>query len=220
MRKILSYFLPVSIKKYNSAFNTIEIQMHNGKYILDSKNVNYSYGSLELILEKALKFIGFKTIKKYKKALVLGVAGGSVISTLYDKINYNGKIVAVDLDKEMLSLATDFFMLKKHSNCTFVHKDAFDFCNETKEQFDLIIVDLFLDTEMPEFIFENTFHNNLQKQIQKNGFIIINTMFSDNIKAQKRINIIESFYSEINFKTTVLEKVLGTNDVLIIKALP
>ena len=114
MRKILSYIFPISIKKYVTPFNTIEIQLYNGKYILDSKTVNYSYGNLELILEKALRFIGFSTIKTYNNTLILGVAGGSVIATLYDKIKYKGKTVAVDLDKEMLHLASDFFLLNKY----------------------------------------------------------------------------------------------------------
>lgn len=220
MRKILSYLFPISIKKYVTPFNTIEIQLHNGKYILDSKTVNYSYGNLELILEKALRFIGFSTIKTYNNTLVLGVAGGSVIATLYDKIKYKGKIVAVDLDKEMLHLASDFFLLNKHKNCTFINLDAYDFCKQTKEEFNLVIVDLFLDDLMPSFIFTEEFNNELKRIVAPNGTILINTMFNDKVKAKKQVTKIESFYPKNKYKTTVLEKVLGTNDVLVIKTLP
>lgn len=220
MRKILSYIFPISIKKYVTPFNTIEIQLYNGKYILDSKTVNYSYGNLELILEKALRFIGFSTIKTHNNTLILGVAGGSVIATLYDKIKYKGKTVAVDLDKEMLHLASDFFLLNKYKNCTFINLDAYDFCKQTKEEFNLVIVDLFLDDLMPSFIFREEFNNELKIILAPNGTIVINTMFSDKVKAKKQLTKIESFYPKNKYETTVLEKVLGTNDVLVIKTLP
>src|SRR6478672_4910701 len=98
LKKVLSYFIPVNVYRKNSALSkSIEVTWANGQLVLDSKNTNYSYGSLQRILRKGLKKIGFSTVAKMQDILVLGVAGGSVIKTLVDEIGYNGKITGVEI---------------------------------------------------------------------------------------------------------------------------
>ena len=64
--KLFSFFIPVTIHKKKSAVsNTIEVTWNNGQLVLDSKNTNYSYGSLQRILRKGLKYIGFERIRKF-----------------------------------------------------------------------------------------------------------------------------------------------------------
>ena len=83
LKKIISYFYPINLYKTTSEISkTLEVTLVNGEIVLDSKNTNYSYGSLQRILRKGLKFIGFDNIKSMNHILVLGVAGGSVIKTL------------------------------------------------------------------------------------------------------------------------------------------
>ena len=80
--KFFSYFLPINVTKLKSSVsNSIEVTWNNGELVIDSENTNYSYGSLQRILKKGLKYIGYDRIKKFDKVLVLGVAGGSVIKT-------------------------------------------------------------------------------------------------------------------------------------------
>ena len=62
-KKLLSYFLPITIFKQKSTVSqTIEITWTGGKLVLDSENTNYSYGSLQRILRMGLKTIGYKNI--------------------------------------------------------------------------------------------------------------------------------------------------------------
>lgn len=65
----------------------LEVTWANGELVLDSKNTNYSYGSLQRILRIGLESIGFETVLKSEHILVLGVAGGSVIKTLSEEID-------------------------------------------------------------------------------------------------------------------------------------
>ena len=93
IRKLLSYFIPITIHKKKSFVNkSIEVTWNNGELVIDSQNTNYSYGSLQRILRKGLKYIGFERIKNFENILILGVAGGSVVKTLVDEIKYKGKI--------------------------------------------------------------------------------------------------------------------------------
>jgi len=96
LTKLLSFFIPITIFKQNSSVsNSIEITWSNGQLVLDSKNTNYSYGSLQRILRKGLQTIGFENIKTLDSILVLGVAGGSVIKTLVNEVEFKGEIIDV-----------------------------------------------------------------------------------------------------------------------------
>src|SRR6478672_9530558 len=99
--KFFSYFIPINVYTKNSSISkSLEVTWNNGQLVLDSKNTNYSYGSLQRILRKGLKYIGFERIRKFDSILVLGVAGGSVIQTLVDEIKFKGKITGVEIDKD------------------------------------------------------------------------------------------------------------------------
>ena len=55
--KFFSYFLPINvIKRKSTISNSLEVTWNNGELVLDSKNTNYSYGSLQRILKKGLKY--------------------------------------------------------------------------------------------------------------------------------------------------------------------
>ena len=114
LAKFISYFIPINVYKKNSSISkTLEVTWNNGELVLDSKNTNYSYGSLQRILRKGLKYIGFERIRKFESVLVLGVAGGSVIRTLVNEIKFKGKITGVELDEDVITIANSYFKLNQ-----------------------------------------------------------------------------------------------------------
>jgi spermidine synthase len=46
----------------------------------------------------------------------------------------------------------------------------------TKEKYDLIIIDVFQDTKMPNFLYENYFINRICLLLKSKGFVLFNTM--------------------------------------------
>lgn len=177
LAKFFSYFIPINvIKKNSSVSNTLEVTWNNGELVLDSKNTNYSYGSLQRILRKGLKYIGFERIREFENALVLGVAGGSVVKTLVNEIKFKGKITGVEIDKEAVEIANKYFHLNDIKNLDLIVDDAFEFVLKTKDKYDLIIIDIFQDTKMPNFLFEDFFINRINFLLKKDGFILFNTM--------------------------------------------
>lgn len=177
LAKFFSYFIPINVIKKNSSIsNTLEVTWNNGELVLDSKNTNYSYGSLQRILRKGLKYIGFERIREFENALVLGVAGGSVVKTLVNEIKFKGKITGVEIDKEAVEIANKYFHLNDIKNLDLIVDDAFEFVLKTKDKYDLIIIDIFQDTKMPNFLFEDFFINRINFLLKKDGFILFNTM--------------------------------------------
>lgn len=185
-KKWASYFLPINIHRQKSEVSrNIEITWNNGQLVLDSQNTNYSYGSLQKVLRKGLKAIGFEKICSMEHILVLGVAGGSVIKTLTSEVKYKGEITGVEIDPAIISVANQYFELEKIPNLQIVIDDAFEFVLKTRDKYDLIIIDIFRDTEMPNFLFEKFFVNRICYLLKSRGIIMFNTMTlntDDNIR--------------------------------------
>ena len=217
-KRLLSFFIPINIYKKNSAISKkLEVTYNNGQLVLDSKNTNYSFGSLQRILRKGLNYIGYERIRGFNNVLVLGVAAGSVIKTLADEIQFKGKITGVEIDPVAIEIANKYFGLNKIQNLEIVIDDAFEFVLKTKEKYDLIIIDIFQDTEMPNFLFEDYFINRINFLLNVNGFILFNTMtltdnhFERNLKYRTRFNS--------NYSVRMYPKVEVHNELYTIKKL-
>ncbi|MFH6949854.1 spermidine synthase [Flavobacterium sp. FlaQc-51] len=217
IQKLFSYIIPIKIfKKKSERSKIIEITWANGELVLDSENTNYSYGSLQRILRYGLRNIGYDTILKMDHILLLGVAGGSVIKTLVDEIEYKGKITGVEIDPDIIQIANQYFNLDQIKQLEIIIDDAFEFVLKTKNKYDLIIIDIFEDIKMPNFLFESFFSERICFLLEKNGFVLFNTMILDeahNVRNQKYI-------SEINaelFTSKMLPRVEVHNELIIIE---
>jgi hypothetical protein len=217
IRKLLSYLVPITIYKTKSGWSkSIEVTWANGELVLDSENTNYSFGSLQRILRLGLKKIGFRQIKNMNKILVLGVAGGSVIKTLTDEIQFKGVITGVEIDPEIIKIANSYFYLDQIPNLTILIADAFEFVLQANEKYDLIIVDVFQDTKMPGFLFENFFTQRLCSLLQYKGFILFNTMVLNKNDNQRNNKYCEEFYQP-NFKLKTIPRVENHNELILIE---
>jgi len=218
LHKLFSYFIPINIyKKKSSISETIEVTWNNGELVIDSKNTNYSYGSLQRILRKGLKYIGFERIKKFDNVLLLGVAGGSVIKTLVEEIKFKGKITGVEIDPAMIEVANTYFKLNEIPNLNIVIDDAFEFVLKTKETYDLIIIDVFQDTTMPNFLFEDFFINRVNFLLRKDGFILFNTMVINDGNRERNLKYKSKFNG--NYSLRMYPKVETHNELFTIKKL-
>lgn len=219
LRKLLSYLIPIKIYKTKSTLSkTIEVTWANGELVLDSENTNYSYGSLQRILRKGLLHFGFEKISKMEHALVLGVAGGSVIKTLVDEIHFEGQITGVDIDSEIIKIANEYFKLDEIKNLNMVIDDAFEFVLKTKDRYDLIIIDIFQDTTMPNFLFEKFFINRICFLLKSKGLVLFNTMCltaGDNFRNQ----IFIKDFNDANFKIQSIPRIELHNELIIIEKL-
>ncbi len=194
---------------------TIEVTLHNGELVMDANSVNYSYGSLQRALRVGLKQIGFEPIQQMDSILVLGVAGGSVIKTLVDEIDYKGKIIGVELDPEIIAVANTYFGLDKISNLEIVIADAQEFIQRETQKHDLIIIDVFEDNVMPAFLFQKKFIDSALNLLQPKGIILFNTLNKDNETNKRNQHFRNSFDTSI-IKITTLYGVEGGNELMLI----
>jgi predicted O-methyltransferase YrrM len=219
IKKIFSYLIPIKIYETKSSLSkSIEVTWANGELVLDSENANYSYGSLQRILRLGLKNIGFEKIVPMKHILVLGVAGGSVIKTLVDEIKYKGKITGVEIDPEIIKIANTYFKLDEIENLEIVIDDAFEFVLKTKTKYDLIIIDIFQDTTMPNFLFETFFINRVCSLLKSHGFILFNTMLLNESQNLRNKKYVSEFYKD-QFQIKTIPRLEVHNELILIEKL-
>ena len=218
IKRLLSYLLPIKIHQKKSEFSkNLEVTWNNGYLVLDSENTNYSFGSLQRVLKKGLKYIGYDRIKKFDSILILGVAGGSIIETLKNDLKFEGKITGVEIDPAAIEIANKYFGLDQFNNVEIIIDDAFEFVLKTKEKYDLIVIDIFQDTTMPNFLFEDFFINRINFLLNINGFILFNTMILD--YEDRRRNAIYKSKFDSNYSVRLYPKIEVHNELFTIKKL-
>ena len=219
LKKILSFFYPITI--YNRPSNiskSLEVTLYNGKTMLNTTNTNYSFGSLQKVLKKGLLEIGQSKIFEMNHILILGVAGGSIVQTLIKDFSFTKNIIGVELDAEVIEIANSFFNLDKVSNFKCIINDAEKFVKTSKDNYDLILIDVFKDAEMPAFLFENSFIDNVKQLLNINGYILFNTMLIDKNKKNKIELYLQEFENE-SYTKKVMNNVERYNDLILIQKL-
>lgn len=212
MIRLLSYIYPITKRVASRYSGVLEITWHNGKKYLNTKNANYSYGSLQTILKTGLQKIN---LSRCNKLLLLGLGAGSVVETLTKDFKYNNPITAVEIDPVILEVARHDFNLEDYENLKIICDDAISFVQTNKEKFDLIIIDLFIDTIVPSSLYRKSFWEQLIKANSSTGNILFNaSLNSDN---NDYISEITMFLKSKNYKLELLQKVNGTNTLLIAK---
>ena len=218
IKRLLSYLLPINIYQKKSEFSkNLEVTWNNGFLVLDSENTNYSFGSLQRVLKKGLKYVGYDRINKFDSILILGVAGGSVIETLKNDLKFKGKITGVEIDATVIEIANKYFGLDQFDNVEIVIDDAFEFVLKTREKYDLIVIDIFQDTTMPNFLFEDFFINRVNFLLNVNGFILFNTMLLDKKDSERNIAYRAKFND--NYSVRLYPKIEHHNELFTIKKL-
>ncbi len=209
-KKLLSYFWPLTRRISSDYSGQLEITWYNGQKLLDSQHTNYSYGNLQKVLAFGLSQLSFSS---QDKVLVLGLGGGSVIQTLRQQFKHTGSITAVEIDPVIVQIALEEFKLSEDNKLNIHTVDAFDFVKQISSVFDLIIVDLFIDTQVPDQFYATDFWNTLIQQLSERGKILFNA----GITASSRIKLEElqnNLTQSVQFDSLQLPKTSNTLTVI------
>ncbi len=180
LKKILNLlglnFQSESIRFHSEYNEVLEVQKVNGKFILDSAEANYSYGALQKAFEFAFQQLELKNFFP-KKILMLGLGAGCVLEILENYFHEQTyEVTAIEIDPLVVEISQKYFNIQRFKNLKILITDAQIFIQENHEIYDFIIVDLFVDLQIPEFLFETQIMGKLQKMTSKNGMILINTI--------------------------------------------
>jgi len=180
-QKILSHFWGINLRKYESKLNgTLFVNAEYGKKVLHTKTANYSYQKLHEVLKLSLKSI-YHRLPNNPQVLNLGLGGGSAVVILRERLKVKGTIVSVEHDPVIVKIAKDEFNIDRFLNHEIHIEDAMDFVKRINDkEFDLIICDLFKDTEVPEKFKNESFFLSLLQGLNHGGNLIFNFVQREN----------------------------------------
>ncbi|WP_417859631.1 spermidine synthase [Winogradskyella sediminis] len=214
MKPLLSYIYPITKTIESKYSGTLEVTWYNGKKHLNSKNANYSYGSLQRILKFGLEKVEFS---KINSILILGMGGGSVIKTLRNHFNYTNSIEAVEIDPVIIDIAKSEFGIVENDHLKIHCADAFHFVETNTKVFDLIIIDLYIDLLVPDQFLSTAFWDYILKTKSSKGSLLFNASVKES-----HITNVESLINYLKtkvYKVDVYKKVNNTNTVVITNSL-
>ena len=166
-------------KRKSDVSGTIEVVYANGKYVLDTANVNYSFGGLHEVFQKAFGQFNVRK-REIKNVLILGFGSGSVASILQDEYGKDLEMVGVEKDKEVIELAKKYFSIDKYKKLILHCADAYDFVlNNSLPDFDLVVVDIFVDLLVPEKFQDEKFLSALSRSLSDKGILFYNFIARD-----------------------------------------
>ncbi len=175
-KKLLSFFWPVTIEKSKTEWSSdLEVIVYNGKLMLDTQEVNYSFGNLHKVMELVLLRLAKKKYS-FEQTLILGYGGGSAAQIIHQKIDRESQIIGIEKDLEVIKLAKKYFYT---TEVKLLHEDAFDYVKKAKNngwKYSIVVVDLFRDAIVPQY--DTAFFESIYEILDENGVAVLNTMMS------------------------------------------
>lgn len=215
-KKIMSYIAPDILElRKGELTSLLQVKLENGKLILDASHVNYSFGGLHLLFERVFRRLDFQNYKP-EKILILGYGVGSIGQILRNEYGLKSHITAVELDAIVIELGGRYFKTTEMENFRMYNMDASDYVKSSRETFDLIFVDVFIESFVPESVRTQEFLNGLQTIMNPGATLIFNYMVYDK-KSGENFKSLENKLKGIfdDFKTLYINDPGNDNHVLI-----
>lgn len=176
LRRLLSYVFPFTRTVASGVSGSLEITWYKGRKVLDTRHANYSYGSLHKVLRYGLMFVA---PAQAQHILLLGLGGGSAVQILRQQLQYAGHITALDLDPAVIEIAGTEFGIRADEHLAIHCADAFAWVRTGPDAaFDLIIVDLFIDLNLPEGLQTAAFWQHVRRLLAPGGYVLFNALAS------------------------------------------
>lgn len=205
-----SFFKEQVIEMLPSRINPqLEVALINGRYQLNAGNVNYSFGPLHDAFRKYFRQDP-PVLNPESDVLILGFGAGSVASILRDELSINCNITGVEADEAVIQLARAHFSLNKHKNLEVIIEDAYDYVMNCGQVYDLIVIDIYIDDEVPARFETRAFLSALVKIMKPGGRVVFNKLQpvrADDTASKSLIKVFESV-----FETTRVYKISINKD--------
>ena len=174
LRFFASFIAPIKVEERIGVVTPrLQIYLSKGRYVLDAVSVNYSFGGLATVFREAFSHFDVQG-RDIKNALILGFGAGSVASILRQEYKKAVHLTGVEKDPVVIDLARKYFRLERYQDLSLHLEDAGDFVDQCDQQFDLIVVDLFVGAEVPPRFKQEKFLADLGRLLAPEGICFFN----------------------------------------------
>ena len=184
-KKWLSYLLEQHIESVEGNLNpSLHVSLVNGRYQLSTDTAVYSFDDLYDNFTTAFQQTNFDTFKP-KSVLLLGLGLGSVPYILETTYGIKPLYTAVELDEAVIYLAEKYRLSELDAPVQCIAADAEIFVSICTESFDFIVIDLFVDDQIPEAFLDNEFMLRIKELLSENGLVMFNHMAMTKVQKEE-----------------------------------
>lgn len=199
-----SFFQEVILDVYQSNINPdLEVAIINGRYQLNAGKVNYSFGPLHDAFRKYFKKDA-PNLEDDSKVLILGFGAGSVASIIRNELGLKSHITGIEADEKIIEIAKEHFYLNKLQNTEIHIIDANDYILQCPQKFDLIVIDIYLDDQVPVKFESREFIERIYQCLRVGGKVVFNRLQPTDTGDQTIKVLIGKFNSIFPKVTTVI----------------
>jgi len=178
-KKILSYFKNVLLERTSSEYNPVlEVYLSQGRYQLCTSGAVYSYEDKYENFYTLFKKIDWDKLN-IEKVLLMGLGLASVPQMLEQKFHKQFEYYAIEIDPEIIRLATKYILDELKSPIRIFEMDAEIFVDIVEELFDMIIIDIFDNNVVPEKFDSKEFLTKTANLLAEDGIILFNRLNID-----------------------------------------
>ena len=188
IKYLLSFLSEIHIETTSSKINPLlHVVFSAGRFKLNTASATYSFEDRYSSFSSALDAIK-KHLPSFQSALVLGLGLGSIPYLLQKQHHFAGRIDCVEIDQKVIDLAKRYYPTQPlPEQLNIIHEDANTFIRNNMAKYDLIMVDLFIDRDIPSSFHEERFLNALKTSVSPGGIVLFSRLKENHIP-EKTLN--------------------------------
>ncbi len=196
----------------------MEMEDLHGKWIIEEnrkyKFLKFDNSTYSIINKKGIFtrgywdfFIPLIDIFNDPSLLLIGLGGGTLIYQIREFLQKNVDIEAVEISNTCIEISRIFY--PKLKNEKIYHGDGLDFVKNSKKNYDIIILDAYIYSNIPKDFLSKEFVNNVYKILKDKGIFAVNYAltysgrmnfkeFLNILKEKFSVSIVKTYFSELN----------------------
>ena len=191
----LSYLTEVHLESSSSEHNEeLHVTLNKGRLQLSTPNAIYSFADKYENFYKTFEQIELDN--SIEEVLILGFGLGSIPYMLEKKFDKKYRYTGVELDEEVIYLASKYVLSDLQSEVMLIEADAINYMQQCTQAFDLICIDIFVDDQIPDVFLTRAFLHLVKDSLTDDAVVIFNHL-ADRPKYEKKA---KAYYNDVFVK--------------------
>jgi spermidine synthase len=211
LQHLFSYLLPLKVASAEGITTPLlSLYRYQGRWQLSAATAIYSDGAAYRPLKEAFGYLK-KELPGKQNMLVLGAGLGSAVYVL-DKMNIKISATLVDIDPQIIKWGKEIINSETQVPCEWFCNDVQNFVGQHQILYDLIVLDVFQDRLVPQFVTTIKFLKECSRLLQNDkSYLVFNYIINNQEKWETALQNIQSVFT---IEHTIS---IGINRIMILK---
>jgi len=180
LKQLVSFLWPITLERC-ATDPDLQLRLEFGRVVVNKGQANYSYGKLQDTFKQFFQNTSLPW-ERINRILILGYGAGSIAELVKTKYKRQAHITGIENNPCILHWHDAYFpQYADH----MIQSDAADHMSKvTEAKYDLIIVDLFEELEVPQQFRSKSFLQSCKDRIADDSYMLFNFVVSETDQTQ------------------------------------